>query len=402
MLPEALQIARAHLCFKRPYLSTAIYALTVIPSNSIKTMAVDKYWRLYYEPSVLTKWTIEETSTVLYHEILHLLRNHPERLENYESQLLSNLAADMEINDDILYEGLTFPGNPVLPETFGYQAKLAAEEYYELLLKEKGVAKKITNLDVCAGKCGSCSNGQKQDWELGTPGPKEQGVARMQGELIRLNTAKQIKHDLFTPDHLKVWAKNKLSHTKVDWRKELASSMRIAVATTVGAVDYSYAIPSRRKGLPVAGELIFPAMVKKIPEVAIVVDTSGSMSPDALEQALSEISNVIQSFGRKHGVTLLSVDNAVNSVNKVFSADKVQLFGGGGTNMSLGIQTAVELNPKPHIIIVLTDGYTDWPPAPPIKTIIGLITDTENTEPETPDWAKTIVIPIPSNEQVLR
>jgi hypothetical protein len=49
--------------------------------------------------------------------------------------------------------------------------------------------------------------------------------------------------------------------------------------------------------------------------------------------------------------------------------------------------------PRPHIVIVLTDGYTPWPAKAPVgvKTIVGII-GAYTDENSCPDWAKKIVI----------
>src|SRR5437764_1272375 len=42
----------------------------------------------------------------------------------------------------------------------------------------------------------------------------------------------------------------------------------------------------------------------------------------------------------------------------------VQLTGGGGTDMRVGITAATRARPAPHVIVVLTDGDTPWPDEP--------------------------------------
>ena len=43
----------------------------------------------------------------------------------------------------------------------------------------------------------------------------------------------------------------------------------------------------------------------------------------------------------------------------------IRLEGGGGTDMGAGLDAAAALRPRPDLIIVLTDGFTPWRPAPP-------------------------------------
>ena len=79
----------------------------------------------------------------------------------------------------------------------------------------------------------------------------------------------------------------------VDWRRVLAAELRRAVADTAGAVDYSYRRPSRRA--PVAGQVVLPALRRPVPEVAVVCDTSGSMTEDLLAAALAEVEGLLRS-----------------------------------------------------------------------------------------------------------
>jgi len=189
------------------------------------------------------------------------------------------------------------------------------------------------------------------------------------------------------PGHLKKWAGEKLLAPKVKWEKELAAHVRKALAIVAGSEDYSYSRASRRNATSDGG-VIFPAMTKHLPEIAVVVDTSGSMSQEALDGVLAEVSGIIKKCCSKQGLTVLAVDAALNSSQKVFSAKNINLIGGGGTDMGLGIEEALKLKPRPHVIIVLTDGYTGWPEKPPVKTIVGLI----GNGPAAPNWAKTIRI----------
>ena len=79
---------------------------------------MDQWWRLYYDPAVVAAWPVEELAGVLYHEISHLLRDHAGRMKEFE-RAAANIAADAEINDDLIAEGIRLPANPVTPEKIG-------------------------------------------------------------------------------------------------------------------------------------------------------------------------------------------------------------------------------------------------------------------------------------------
>jgi predicted metal-dependent peptidase len=68
------------------------------------------------------------------------------------------------------------------------------------------------------------------------------------------------------------WAET-LLHPVVDWRQALQTSIRKGLFLTAGKIDYSYRRPSRR---PVPN-VILPSLVQPVPQVSVMLDTSGSM-----------------------------------------------------------------------------------------------------------------------------
>ncbi|MGH9150644.1 MAG: DUF2201 family putative metallopeptidase, partial [Acidimicrobiales bacterium] len=65
--------------------------------------------------------------------------------------------------------------------------------------------------------------------------------------------------------------------------------------------------------------------------------------------------------------------------------------------MGEGLRAASRLRPRPSIVVVLTDGMTEWPADPPkgIQVVIGLLS-TERTGSHrpwaTPAWARVVPI----------
>ena len=403
ILPLELQAARIRLAKERPYLASAAWALQPVPKPGIRTVAVDMFWRLYYDPDVLSQWSVEIMEGALYHEICHLLRNHSERMRCFNPRF-SNIAADAEINDDLIREGVKLPTQPVTPKSIGQPENLLAEEYYAALEKQEGSSSLVQTKNQAqsdsqepprpgSGRCGSCATGQMAPWEDKPPSKKStSGFSPTEGELIRRDVAKQIKEHVraqgCVPGHWARWAEKKL-HPKVDWRKQLTSAIRYAVADTTGAVDYSYCRPSRRQGQVGNGDVIFPSMRCPAPSVAVVADTSGSISEKMLAQTLAEISGILKSLGQKEGVHVLAVDQTVEFCRRVFRPEQIQLSGGGGTDMGVGLEAAARLKPLPQLGIVITDGLTSWPDRPPrgMKVVVVLFGDVT-----APDWANVIKI----------
>jgi predicted metal-dependent peptidase len=402
MTAAAFSLALSH-----PYLGAAIWAIPRIPCLGLGTVAVDEKWRLYYDPLIVERWTVPEVTGVLYHEILHLLRNHADRGRITNEPRRWNLAADAEINDDLLGERITLPGTPVVPAQFKQRDNLTAEEYYLAIKSEEeaasGTKGSPASTEPANPRCGSGATGIDEPWFLDgisivsdTSGanPVHPGLSPASARITRQQVANQILSAQKTvgsvPGHLRFWA-NDLAEPKVDWRHELASLVRHALADAMGACDYRYRRPSRRQSA--CPDIILLALRQPVPTVAVVVDTSGSMWAHDLSVALAEVDGILKATGTTRQCTVLSVDAQVQACRRVFRADQVVAKGGGGTDMGRGIEGAGRLVPRPEVVIILTDGYTPWPPNPPpgMRVVIGVISRGGQL-PNTPTWARTVAI----------
>jgi predicted metal-dependent peptidase len=190
----------------------------------------------------------------------------------------------------------------------------------------------------------------------------------------------------WVPGGWRRWAESILE-PRVDWRRELAAVIRAALANVAGAADYSYRRPSRRQAA-VTG-VILPAMRQPVPEVAVLLDTSGSMGDDRLARALAELGGVLRAAGQRD-VCLIACDSAVHEAGKrVRRVEEVRryLTGGGGTDLREGFQAAARLRPRPQVLVVLSDCETPWPDRPPsgMQVVVARI-----GRGRAPDWAKVV------------
>jgi predicted metal-dependent peptidase len=376
---EKLQAARVWAVTQQPYLAIALHSLQLRWVEGYGTFGVDQWWRMYADPECVDEWSVPQIGAVLMHEVWHLLREHHERAEAMgvaEQRLQWNLAADAEINDDLIAADLPLP-NPVLPKHFGMANGLMAEEYFRARVRIR---------EGC--DCGSGADGAVRAHEDGPPSDESEGLSRTQSEMVRVTCAGEIaaagrsRGDV-PADWLR-WAEARLT-PKVDWRTVLSAQVRRAVATASGAVDYTWGRPSRRQ---VPGVLL-PSLRRPVPTIAVVVDTSGSVDDHMLAQALAEIDGALSSAGARRGdVTVLSCDAAVAARQKVKAATQVRLAGGGGTDMRVGIAAAMALRPRPDVVVVLTDGETPWPEEQPRAVlVVGLL---GRTQVQPPDWARVV------------
>lgn len=419
-----LQAMRIKAVAKAGYLGTAIWSLTPVcspglcdPKAGKGGMAVDKHWRLYYDPVVFDNWTIEENAAVTQHEIWHLLRDHHTRaaamgldpldhsFEMNAKFMLWNYAGDFEINDDLrdedagLPEGLLYPDEP----PYNYPVGLTAEEYYDKLWEEhKDDVEKLEQMMENAaygspdGNDGSGATGKAGQWEgpegggegegQGSDGngfPVPSGIPTGEGELLKKQVAQEIsKQAGSAPGFASRWADEKL-HPQIDWRKALAGAIRGAIMDAAGMIDYTYSRPNRRSGSPLFRRIVMPSLRGPRPKVQIAIDTSGSMSQRDLETALGEVKGILDAT--QAIVEVFAVDVDVADKQKIYKTDDIKLIGGGGTDMGNGLKAMAK--DRAPIAIVLTDGFTPWPDAKPKglgRVIVALVLTDRYGEPETP------------------
>lgn len=376
----------------RPYFAMALFAMHKVNAKH-GTMSVDKFGRVYVDPDAVKKWGPEASAWVLLHEVEHWLRAHHERAEpmikgaecaSCEAQVI-NTAEDMEINDDPqMIQKL--PGDPPTPQKFNLRPGRLWEEYYEELKKRAGKSGHEGTNHVIEVRCGSAAHGQRQPYELPEPGGSEGGgkkdkkterVPGLQGteaDLLRRAVAREVqqaeaKEPGSVPAGLKRWAERLLEPPQVPWEKELAALIRRARTMAMGAVDYTYAKISRRGSF---GNVLMPAMRRPTPDVAVVLDTSGSMSEGDLNAALVEVIGIIRATGQV-SIPVICCDAEAAPVQRVSRNLTLELIGGGGTDMGVGIAAAEKLGVG--VIVVLTDGYTPWPAEKPNRAelVIGLV-----------------------------
>ena len=366
-----LQAARLRASYQRAYFAPALFNLVPVKTDLIATMAVDAYWRVYYNESWMATHTVEENAALLIHEVGHLLRDHEARKKSAGARdaRLWNTAADCEINDDLAAEGLPLPGDPPQPGKYDLPTGETVELYYKALSTPKAKSK-----DEC--DCGSGAHGERRPWELppdeqssgGTP-----GVDAVKAEMVRREVAKRIMDisGLFGDVSLgwRRWAHDVMT-PKVDYMAIIRRTVRIMLReSTLGRYDRTYRKPHRRQAC--YGEFIMPSFYQPRPRPGFLIDTSSSMQNAQLSRAMTELGALTRQLGYASEVIVACCDAAVHGVRKIFNPSQLQLFGGGGTDIAQGLQWFVDKKSGPiDLLIIVTDCQTEWPAeAPPFPVV---------------------------------
>jgi predicted metal-dependent peptidase len=133
-------------------------------------------------------------------------------------------------------------------------------------------------------------------------------------------------------------------NTPRNWKKELRSFLSKSAGTEI---EFSKKLRNRRYGLLYPGKKRKPKL-----NLAVLVDSSGSMYNELLSQIFSEIKKINESFPMD--ITVIQCDTEVNSIEKYDPKKKITVNGRGGTSFAPAFKAAEELSPD--AVIYFTDG----------------------------------------------
>jgi predicted metal-dependent peptidase len=384
----------------QPYLSTALYALQVVGSEDVPAVTADRSWRLYVHPGWLGATPVPEVAAGLAHVTWHLLLEHADRAVALDVGAREapawRTAADVTVGETLAAAGLAGHG---LPEAgpLGLTPGRSAEEHYAVLERLPATAPdgadEASDAAGASESCGSSADGLARGHEV-APDADVGRVDALEAAEIRRRVAIEFRGHVTArgtdPGDALRWVCHVLDPV-VPWTQVLAAAVRRAAGWANGHTDYTYTRPSRRAAA--SPRVLLPATRRPVPRVAVVVDTSASMDDGLLAQALGEVDGAIRGLGVPgSSVTVLACDAAVHTVATVRQGRDVRLAGGGGTDLQVGLAAASAARPRPDVAVVLTDGWTPWPPQPPtgLATVVAVLRRDDAPAPPTPAWATRV------------
>jgi predicted metal-dependent peptidase len=144
---------------------------------------------------------------------------------------------------------------------------------------------------------------------------------------------------------------------KVSWQQMLRKYLRPHLTPS----DYTYSRPHRKS---YALGIFLPSLVKEGASVEIIIDTSGSIGDEEIAEFLGEVIGIGKSYPSvdmhvSFGDTKICsrTNVAGNDVAKIRS---LKPAGGGGTDMEHCLEEVKTLNRSALVVVVLTDGYTEY------------------------------------------
>ena len=160
-----------------------------------------------------------------------------------------------------------------------------------------------------------------------------------------------------------------LMQSQVDWKEQLRDFVSTVCA---GKGDSTWAKPNRR-WLQLG--MYMPSQISEsVGRIVVGVDTSGSISQEAITKALSEVVAICDNV-LPEKIDLLYWDIDVAS-HEIYTEDNysglvssTKPAGGGGTDVSCVFNYIEKHKLDPQCVIVITDGYTPYPATSPYPTI---------------------------------
>lgn len=250
------------------YLNSGIRC--VRENHDIPTACLDNKQTIHINPGF---WATGcDQRALLVHELLHLGLDHHSRIGQRDLKLF-NIASDAVINTIIsqgLQMGVVAPGAITLPDE--YKGALVSEDIYEFLKQNPSSLPQNANGEAGKG-CGVAeSDGIATDAEGALPDPNAISKVTL-GELARGVGGAFAKafERLDRPPRV-----------VPAWKKIMRKAISALVANTNGSTHPTYSRATKRNGV------ILPKYRGSIPTVAVVIDTSGSMTPEARSEIVKQ------------------------------------------------------------------------------------------------------------------
>lgn len=357
-----LRDARMRMVLKNPFYGNLILHLK-FTLGKCGTAATDMR-HIVFDPEFVINLSDSELDFVLKHEIMHCVLQHCIRGKD-KHQHFFNIACDIVVNSNIMHamgvSSFTVAGEEAMHLTpdkkEGYL--YSAEEVYEMLLEK---------YEVLIREVEDVLNEIQNDYGIGIDNHEIWSAVPLGDSLsdewkMHLKEAVKASGDRGEcPPNARRLLEKLTQESKLNWRAVLHDFIK----EINDRHDFSFVPPDRRFS---AGDFIMPAFVEvngeKVDNLWFLIDTSGSISIEALSSAFGEIKAAIEQFDYLTG-KLSFFDTSVSEpkdFDSVEDLENIEPVGGGGTSFHCIFEYMKDnfADEYPTAVIVITDGYALYP-----------------------------------------
>jgi predicted metal-dependent peptidase len=366
-----LAAARTRLILDRPFLGALALRLPMLAAGKWCTTTATDAKSFYYSPDYIDGLSIEQTQFVLAHEALHCALSHFARRQ-HRVKFRWDIACDHAINPILVDDGLSPPPGVLILSCF---EGMTAEEIYPNIVENSTVEPLDQNFYGNAGLGedeneggGGASDGENPGGASRPPPPSdgEQEILAAQWQQRLAAAAQQAQQAGKLGGQLARMV-GALLQPRLPWRMVLARYMN-----RIARDDFSYMRPSRREG-----QMILPSLRSAQADVAVVLDTSGSVSLNEMNEFLAEIDAIKGQLRAR--ITLHACDNRLAEDGPWFFEPWEEFRlpsgfeGGGGTDFRPVFEWMDCLEKKPDLLLYFTDAAGEFPDAEPAYPVIWLV-----------------------------
>jgi predicted metal-dependent peptidase len=355
-IPKRLQGAVLRIRGDHPFFGTLALFAEFRVSDDVDTAATNGRV-LWFNPSFVEKQSTPQLCGLVVHELLHAALQHVPRRKERDGTLW-NIAADIVVNGMIRSD--THYELPVGGVEDAKLAHLSVEEIYEQLNSGKHKLPEILLLDLLSI---GLSGAAESDGEGSLEGARSDEMQRHWRAAVQQAgaVARRMNKGFGRQGLGGLREIESATNSVLSWREILWQFM-VATPFDFGGFDRRF----------IHRKLYLEDMVGESFDVAIVVDTSGSIGGRELAAFQSEIQGILDAYPQIHG-TLFFADAELYGPYE-FSKDAPfpPALGGGGTSFCPFFKWVAEQerNGSFPVCIYFTDGYGSFPEAAPESPVL--------------------------------
>lgn len=357
---ELLVTARVGMLLRASFFGNLATRLKLINADEWCATAATDGRNFYYNTRFIKMLKPREIEFLFGHEVLHCVYDHFGRRGDRDPQLW-NIANDFAVNGDLKKHrvGEFITSVPCLYD-HKYEGK-SSEEIYDDLYEnaekidiDQMINRMLDDHMEGDGDGDSDGDGDGKDGKKKRPKLSEEEKAKIRDEIKEAMLSAAQNCDAGNlPAGVKRLIQN-LTEPKMDWRELL----RMQLESTIKS-DYTW-LRSSRKGWHV--DAVMPGMkTTDAIDIAVAIDTSGSISEKQARDFLSEIRGIMESFD-SYRIHVFTFDTDVYNPQQYDSEnlDDIEDYdvqGGGGTSFEVIFQYMKDADIEPKKLVVFTDGY---------------------------------------------
>jgi predicted metal-dependent peptidase len=345
---ERITQSRVRLLLTKPFFGQLAVRLKIEDASDYMPTAATDGRRFLFNRDFVNSLTDDMLDFLVGHEVLHCVFDHMQARGD-RKPMLYNAAADYNINMTLVEQNI---GKPITEDKleggkicldWKYSGWNSYEIYDDLLKNQEDAKGMDVHMNEISNEDGE---GEGQNVEMSEEEKKMLADEIKQATIQAAQAAGE-----GVPDAIKRMI-SELVAPKMDWRDILRTQLESSLKN-----DFTFMRPSKR-----SGDVIFPGMNKDEElNIAVALDTSGSISPVMLRDFLSEVQGIMDQY-QAYRVHIFQFDTGVYGAEDFTSddgrtMDEYELKGGGGTDFDVVFNYMEEYGIEPDQLVMFTDGY---------------------------------------------